>query len=202
MKKGHLESVYTEKIRKSLKFLGIDSYKIGTPFLRGMPDVYVVSGTWIESKIIPVPKRRNIKGSPVTYFHGPQRYAMDRLSLKGDHVFAAIMWLVDDKTARSMFMPWKTFRHILDWNMATLIHFSEPYNGGAPPQIDQFWNNHKVDLTVFEQRFMEWKFKDLPRHYDTTTTSDFWLYKSGRLVGGEHNPMFISKYEKEMEGII
>ena len=190
------EARFSTKVRARIHDLGRKTYKISQRFDRGMPDIYLPVGTWIESKVVYYagPRSRAVR-KPIKHFSNVQRWILDNLARDGDLCLVALLWVVDYGTQRFTLMPWKRFRHILLWNVEDIMHFSDPIENATMP-IEKFWEGRDVKMEIFEDRFSSWKNRYNDFCYDETTTSDHWYYENGILIGGKNNPVNIEKFSK------
>lgn len=193
-KKIPIERAFSEKLRFKLGALGYRTWKMSERFQKGIPDIYMPTGRWIESKIIPWRQSdRNGRSKAIKYFDELQRWTMDQLTLSGDTCLVAILWVMDDGHIRFMLMPWKHFRHILRWGIDTVFHFSTSYQKGEITGLDKWFENGSLSQNHWDKLFYSWERRHNGHHYDETQTSDFWQYRRGQLIGGRHNPTYVEE---------
>jgi hypothetical protein len=166
-----LEATFSREVRAALARLTILTFKVNERVRRGIPDIYIQGGNWIESKVIPtMPGTRNF---PLKYFTALQRITMDTLCKRGDNCFVAILWYGEDSRSL-LFMPWHQFRRIKSWDVYTLAHFSAPYIGPASMDLTKFcwekgrWNGARWKAEIFDT----WVQKDNIRVYDAKYVPD------------------------------
>jgi hypothetical protein len=163
---GHMkqEATFSGELRRVLQRRGLWTLKTNERARRGIPDIYLTGGQWIESKIIAsLPTIRNF---PLKHFTGVQRITLDTLVKKGDVAFAAILWLGDHNRSFT-FLPWYEFRRIRVWDVYTLTHFSQPYIGEGHIDMDKFcWEGPKWNRDRWtEEVWNRWPHRNNERIY-------------------------------------
>lgn len=153
---GYLETPFTGDIRKFLKKAGRKSYKLKSE-QGGVPDVYVVGGHWLESKV----ERRipNARINPLKLFTGQQRREMDALSESGDTCWAAVLWEYDRLDVRIGILPWWWFRRIQLWPLKTVYYFTDQYVTKNTLELYLDKNvmvNGLLSVKPFLERFNNW----------------------------------------------
>lgn len=187
-----LEAAFSVKLRIEIGKLGYRTWKISQQFQRGMPDIYMPTGRWIESKVIPWRAiERNGRSKAIKHFDDLQRWTMDQLELSGDTCLVAILWVMDDGHNRFMLMPWKHFRHILRWPIDTVFHFSQSYYKGRIDGLPLWFEDGKLSDTEWRRLFYTWERRKNAAHYDATQTSDYWEYLRGKTIGGKSNAAYV-----------
>lgn len=194
------EARFSQRVRQQIHGMGRKTYKMSQKFERGIPDIYMPTGIWIENKIINYggPRGRYNK-RPITALSNAQRWVMDQLSKDGDFCLIGILWMIDSGTQRFTLMPWTTFRHILQWTVTDMMHFSDELEPGKFP-IPKFWDGRNIIMDTFDDRFNSWVHKNNDTMYDSTSTSDHWYYENGILIGGKNNPINLQKFSKAAIG--
>lgn len=182
---GQLEANFSTNIRHFLKKFGRKSYKIKTDE-SGLPDIYIVGGHWMESKI----ERRvpNARIQPLKLFTGKQRRELDALSESGDTGWAAILWEYDKLDFRVGIMPWWWFRRIQLWPLKTVYYFTDQYTTKTSLELYLDKNvmvNGLLSVKPFLERFNKWPDRD-DRSYWSDTYQDAYDLIPGQVTR-KHN---------------
>jgi hypothetical protein len=174
------EATISEEVRWRFRQHGVWSVKVNDRVTRGIPDIYIAGGVWIESKVIVT--LPTIKNFPLKYFSALQRNTMDDLLDQGDDCFVAILFY-GDHTRSFMLMPWYHFRRIRLWDIHTVAHFSQPYLGKGHLRLEPFgWINGKWNEVHWEENvFTKWA------HHKNTAIFDHDIHRAD-LKGDEYEP--------------
>jgi len=145
MRTNKVEADFSADIRWNFRQEGIKSFKTNDRVNRGIPDIYLVGGKWIESKVlISLP---NAMDYPLKHFSALQRNNLDDLSDGGDECFVAILFYKLNEP-RFLVMPWYYFRRINVWHRSTTQYFTHPYYGKTSMRLSRFgfdggyWNEN------------------------------------------------------------
>lgn len=179
------------EMRAELTELGILSYKVSDRYHTGIPDIYIPSGIWIETKVIPrMPTQAT---PPIRYFPGPQRKEIRKLMEAGDEVLAAVLFCFDMSTRGFVLAPWWEFERIAVWNYETIISLGRIFPAGEKRHFSMasFFSMHspgKLDLDIWwNDAFSSW-LKRYPEQFDHKKRVGKWArvrWEDGEAEGGE-----------------
>jgi hypothetical protein len=183
------EAKFSAGVRREMRLLGLRSIKTNDRITRGLADIYVPGGNWIESKLVPgLPRALN---SPLKYYHGNQRPFLDGMLKRGDTTYTACQWVVDQKQRMFVFMPWWNFRRILQWNMEMVLHFGHSYTiHSTTYMMERHVVNGKLDMTWFNEKWKAWPFRYnhlyFNEHFQEPTLDE--LMDEGKIPEDDEEP--------------
>ena len=132
---AQLEANFSRLLVSSIERKGVPAVKLSDKVRKGVPDIYVTGGTWIESKFLHFSNNSRTGRSVLPFFSEMQKLTLGEFSEAGDQCFAAMCFpdfLGKRGTSYFMLTPW---RYILDHPVVTARTIQE----FGVPKEGKFW---------------------------------------------------------------
>ena len=137
----------------------IYAYKASDRFRKGIPDIYVCGGTWIEDKFfdeVPTCSPRNC----MKFFTEKQKLFLARAERSGDNALAGLFFTNRKHNSYFVLIQWRHFICVKAWNELDLKILGERVFPGTPlPILSSLFRNdypRNFKASVLEHKWNKW----------------------------------------------